>query len=156
MFFVDCFILYLAWSFGFSQFFFALDLLMIVDLENPVLIPGGLNSCAVPFYPKGFELGVRVTNRSSLVGGSGAYPHVSPQACTKANEVWAMFGYGHLVHQSRIRHIKRSFRRTCKRALIAGYTTYKDKCFMDTDVSFRLRGQLKAEILRPSLTPPSR
>ena len=129
---------------------------MPAELDLPVPSPGGLNPNAPSFIPQGFELGVRVTNLSSRVGVSALSSHASITTCTKASEVWAMFGYGHLVHQSRIRRIKRSFRLACKRALIAGHTSYHGKCFMESDVPFRLRGPLKAEIQKSILQPPSR
>ena len=117
---------------------------------------GGLNPYAPLFYPQGFEPGVRVANPSSCIGRSVAPTTVEEKACAKGSEVWAMFGYGHVEHRSRIRRIKRSFRRACKRALIAGQTTYRGKYFMASDAPCRLRGQLKIEIHRLSLSPPSR
>ena len=108
---------------------------MSTELDFPVLSPGGLNSDAPPFVPQGFELGVRVANLllrvgdsamhshapianfSSRVGDSAMHSYAPTKTCTKASEVWAMFGYGQLMHQSRIRRIKPLFRRACKRAL---------------------------------------
>ena len=129
---------------------------MSLELDLPVPSPGGLNPSAPPFVPQGFEPGVRVANLSSRVGESAMHSHAPTKTCTKASEVWAMFGYGQLVHQSRIRRIKRSFRRACKRALQAGHTSYHGRCFTESDVPFRLRGPLKAEIQRSTLQPPTR
>ena len=134
---------------------------MSIELDLLVPSPGGLNPDALPFVPQGFKPGVRVVNLSLRVGESAMHAmhaYVPIKTCTKASEVWAMFGYGYgqLVHQSRIRRIKRSFRRACKRVLQIGHTSYHGRCFIASDVPFRLRGPLKAEIQRSTLQPQSR
>ena len=75
---------------------------MSIELDLPVLSPGGLNADGPPFVPQGFEPGVRVAKLSSQVGDSAMHSHAPTKTCTRANEVWAMFGYDQLVHQSRI------------------------------------------------------
>ena len=129
---------------------------MSIELDLPVPSPGGLNPNVPSFLPQGFELGVRVANFSLWVGESAMHSYVPTKTCTKASEIWAMFGYGQLVHQSRIRRIKRSFRRACNCILQAGHTSYHGRCFIESDVPFRLRGLLKAEIQRSTLQPQSR
>ena len=77
-----------------------------------------MNPNAPPFYPEDSLSGVRVAIPSSRDGGSAVPPTTTSRACTKA---WSL---GDVLHPSRIRRIKRSFRRACKRALQDGQTVY--------------------------------
>ena len=66
-----------------------------------------------------------------------------------------MFGYGHVTQPARIRRIKRSFRRACKRALLEGHTTYKGRTFWSVDVAFRNSLKLeRSTCAAPSLKRP--
>ena len=67
---------------------------MSIELDFPVLSPGGLNPDAPPFVSQGFKPGVRVANLSLRVGESAMHSYAPTKTCTKASEVWAMFGYG--------------------------------------------------------------
>ena len=124
-------------------------------LANPVPIPGGVSDVSAPSTTI-HTPGVRVAIPSSQDGGSAFSTNAQTKACTKASEVWAMYGYGHVQHQSRIRRIKRSFCRACKRPMIAGHTSYHGRTLWAADVPFRLRSRLTSHTSCTFLFPSTR
>ena len=107
---------------------------------HPVPSPGGLNPDAAPFFPTGFKPGVRVASFSSRTGRSAEPPPEAPRVCAKASEVWAMYGYGHVQRPSRVRRIKRSFYRACRRAIASTSTSYHGRTLWE--VPARLRSKI--------------